>query len=129
MTAGCPTPVSPARAGADAALMALPSFLPARHRSAAAVMLLVAAELEQLQGQVEVLIRLAEVRHAQPSTHRERADVGRFDDRDDPVQAAGAEGQRDGAAASLGRIPVAPVIRVQVPADLDVTAGQRLQQY
>src|ERR1700729_872178 len=118
MTAGWPACDPPAWTGAGAALMALPSFLPAGHRSAGATLSRVPDKLEQLQGQAEVLAGPAQVHHAEAGAHRERPDIVRLHDRYHAVQVASAESQRDRAAGGLGRVPVSPVLRIQVPADL-----------
>ena len=86
---------------------------------------------EQLQGDAVVPVRLAQVRHAQPPADGDGLSVVRVYDGQHLGQAARAEGQAGDAAARLGRVAAAPVIRVEMPADLDlaVVAGQRNQQH
>src|SRR5580700_11090457 len=112
MTAGWPALEPPAVADAGAAVMALPSFLPAGHRSVGTAVVLATDELEELQRQAEVLARPAQVGHAEAAADRERRAVGGLHDGYHPVQVTGAEGQRDRATAGLGRVSVAPVLRI-----------------
>src|ERR1022692_1313770 len=82
---------------------------------------------EKLEPDAVVLVGAAIVGHPEPPAERQRRGVVRVDDGDYPVETAVGEGEADHSASCLGGIAVPPVVRAELPADLDPTiaAGPR----